>query len=40
MMRYVLQLEPVASVPAETLTRIVGPNIQRYFTSDLDAPPP
>ena len=40
MMRYVLQLESVASVPAETLTRIVGRNIQRYFTSDLDAPPP
>ncbi|MBO4206056.1 TetR/AcrR family transcriptional regulator [Micromonospora echinofusca] len=39
MMRYVIRLEPVASVPAETLVGTVGPTVQRYLTGDLPAGP-
>jgi AcrR family transcriptional regulator len=35
MMRYVLEVEPVASMPAEQLVAIFGPTIQRYLTGDL-----
>jgi AcrR family transcriptional regulator len=33
--RYVLELEPVASMPAETLVASYAPTIQRYLTGDL-----
>ena len=36
MMRYVIRLEPVASVDRATLARAVAPSIQRYFTDPLD----
>jgi AcrR family transcriptional regulator len=35
-LRYVVKLEPIASAPAATLARWIGPTIQRYF----DAGPP
>jgi AcrR family transcriptional regulator len=33
--RYVLKIEPVASAPAETLVRAIGPNVQRFLTEPL-----
>lgn len=33
--RYVLEVEPVASMPAEDLVTIYGPTIQRYLTEPL-----
>lgn len=33
--RYILQLEPFASLPAEQIARTVAPNLQRYLTADL-----
>lgn len=38
MMRYILRLEPLASLPTEQLVRVVGPNFQRYFSGDLGLP--
>jgi AcrR family transcriptional regulator len=38
MARYILQLEPFASLPAEQVADIVGPNLQRYLTGDLPVP--
>jgi AcrR family transcriptional regulator len=38
MMRYVLEVEPVASMPAEQLVGIYGPTIQRYLTGPLPLP--
>nr|WP_156671167.1 MULTISPECIES: TetR family transcriptional regulator [unclassified Mycobacterium] len=35
MARYILQLEPFASLPAEQVARTVAPNLQRYLTGDL-----
>jgi AcrR family transcriptional regulator len=35
MMRYILRLEPIASVDPETLIEAVGPTLQRYLTGDL-----
>ncbi|MEV2241367.1 TetR family transcriptional regulator [Micromonospora sp. NPDC049891] len=35
LMRYVIRLEPVASVAPETLIAMVGPTVQRYLTGDL-----
>ncbi|MCA2247169.1 MULTISPECIES: TetR/AcrR family transcriptional regulator [Mycobacterium] len=35
MARYILQLEPFASLPAEQVARIIAPNLQRYLTGDL-----
>lgn len=35
MMRYVIRLEPVASVPPEVLVTTIGPTVQRYLTGDL-----
>jgi AcrR family transcriptional regulator len=32
MFRYVIELEPVASMPAEELVELIGPTIQRYLT--------
>jgi AcrR family transcriptional regulator len=42
MARYVVRIEPLASMPAEALAALVGPSIQRYLAGDLgrpDAPP-
>jgi AcrR family transcriptional regulator len=33
--RYVLQLEPFASLPPEQIARTIAPNLQRYLTGDL-----
>lgn len=33
--RYVIKVEPLASVPPETLVAAVGPAVQRYLTGDL-----
>jgi AcrR family transcriptional regulator len=35
MARYVLKLEPFASLPAEQIARTIAPNLQRYLTGDL-----
>jgi AcrR family transcriptional regulator len=41
MARYILKLEPFASLPAEQIARTIAPNLQRYLTGDLpDAPAP
>ena len=37
MVRYVLKVEPLASLPAAEVARIVGPNVQRYLTGDLSS---
>jgi len=34
--RYILKLEPVASVPADELVRHLAPTLQRYLTGDLN----
>jgi AcrR family transcriptional regulator len=34
--RYVVRLEPLASTSPAVLARIVGPNVQRYLTGDLE----
>lgn len=33
--RYIMQLEPFASLPAEQIVATIGPNLQRYLTGDL-----
>jgi AcrR family transcriptional regulator len=33
--RYILELEPFASLPAERIARTIAPNLQRYLTGDL-----
>ena len=38
MTRYVLQLEPLASAPPESLVAAVGPTLQRYLTGEVDLP--
>jgi hypothetical protein len=35
MARFVVEVEPLASAPPETLARALGPTIQRYLTGDL-----
>ncbi|OBH70859.1 TetR family transcriptional regulator [Mycobacterium intracellulare] len=35
MARYILQLEPFASLPPEHVARTIAPNLQRYLTGDL-----
>ncbi|HZC53165.1 MAG TPA: TetR family transcriptional regulator [Mycobacterium sp.] len=35
MARYIVQIEPFASLPAEQIARTIGPNLQRYLTGDL-----
>jgi len=35
MTRYILRLEPVASLPAEALVPLIGPTVQRYLTDPL-----
>ncbi|WP_418274903.1 TetR/AcrR family transcriptional regulator [Isoptericola jiangsuensis] len=40
MLRHVLEVEPLASMDADTLAAHVGPTLQRYLTGELpDAPP-
>ena len=36
--RYVLALEPLASLPREDVVALVGPNLQRYLEAPLDQP--
>ena len=40
LMRYVLEVEPLASMAAEELVAIYAPTIQRYLTGPLPAAPP
>ena len=35
MARYVLRIQPLASMPAEAIVAAVGPTVQRYLTGDL-----
>ncbi len=35
MARYILELEPFASLPVQQIADTVGPNLQRYLTGDL-----
>jgi AcrR family transcriptional regulator len=35
MVRYVIRLEPLASASPEEVARLIGPNVQRYLTGDL-----
>ncbi|MDI1464817.1 TetR family transcriptional regulator [Catellatospora sp. KI3] len=34
--RYILKLEPIASLPSEQLVGMIAPNVQRYLTGELD----
>ncbi len=36
MMRYLMKLEPLASLPPEQVVAAVGPTLQRYLTGELD----
>lgn len=36
MTRYLVPVEPLASMPVEEVARLVGPNVQRYLTEGLD----
>lgn len=41
MARYILKLEPFASLPPEQIAQTIAPNLQRYLTGDLpDGPVP
>ncbi len=35
MARYIVKVEPFASLPAEQIVRTIAPNLQRYLTGDL-----
>jgi AcrR family transcriptional regulator len=35
MTRYIIRVEPIASLPAERVVALVGPTVQRYLTGDL-----
>ncbi|GFG75717.1 TetR family transcriptional regulator [Mycobacterium botniense] len=35
MARYILELEPFKSLPAEQITRTIAPNVQRYLTGEV-----
>ena len=35
MARYIVQIEPFASLPAEQIAQTIAPNLQRYLTGDL-----
>jgi AcrR family transcriptional regulator len=37
MMRYIIKLEPLASLPAEQVVALIGPNVQHYVTGSLAA---
>ena len=34
--RYVVRIEPLASMPPDEVARLIGPTVQRYLTGDLD----
>ena len=36
--RYIVELEPLASMPAEQVAAIIAPNLQRYLTGELADP--
>ncbi|MEU4365329.1 TetR family transcriptional regulator [Promicromonospora sp. NPDC023987] len=38
MTRYLVPVEPLASLPPATVAALVGPNLQRYLTGDLAVP--
>jgi AcrR family transcriptional regulator len=40
MARYIIKVEPLASVPAARVAAAVGPTLQRYLTGDIDAVAP
>ena len=33
--RYILELEPFASLPPEAIAKTIAPNLQRYLTGEL-----
>ncbi len=33
--RYIMRVEPIASLPADDVVRAVGPTVQRYLTGDI-----
>ena len=35
MVRYIVKIEPFASLPAEQVAKTIAPNLQRYLTGDL-----
>jgi AcrR family transcriptional regulator len=35
MIRYIVRIEPMASLPADTVTALIGPTVQRYLTGPL-----
>jgi AcrR family transcriptional regulator len=35
MARYIVKIEPLASLPSEQVARTIAPNLQRYLTGDL-----
>jgi AcrR family transcriptional regulator len=37
--RYIIKVEPLASLPSEVVVAMVGPTIQRYLTAPLPFPP-
>jgi hypothetical protein len=37
MMRYIIKLEPLASLPSERVVALIGPTVQRYVTGSLTA---
>lgn len=37
--RKIIGIEPIVSMGADELVRLVGPSLQRYLTGDLDLPP-
>jgi AcrR family transcriptional regulator len=39
MARYILELQPFSSLPAEQIAQTIAPNLQRYFTGDLPLSP-
>lgn len=39
MARYIVQLEPFASLPAAQIAEMIAPNLQRYLTGDLPPVP-
>jgi AcrR family transcriptional regulator len=39
MARYIIAIEPLASVNSETIAAAIAPTIQRYLVGDLSAPP-
>jgi AcrR family transcriptional regulator len=36
MIRYIIKLEPIASMPVEQLVRLIAPNVQNYITGPLE----